>query len=174
MRNLLFFKILYYVLWRQCLVAQLCRILCDPTDHSLPGSSVRGTLQARILEWIAMPSSRGSSNPGSEPASLVSPALASRFFTPGSTWEALLISIFLIKKKKGYWFFFSDSEFKTLFKISLSSASSSHCLLPPSQDQVFDKKPFLPQCFSLSNLGTLPWASFSHIHTCTHTYTKTS
>ena len=63
MRNLLFFKILYYVLWRKRLVAQLCWILCDPTEHSLPGSSVRGTLQARILEWIAMPSSRGSSQP---------------------------------------------------------------------------------------------------------------
>ena len=31
--------------------------LCDPTDHSLPGSSVYGILQARILEWVAMPSS---------------------------------------------------------------------------------------------------------------------
>ena len=32
---------------------------CDPMDHSLPGSSVHGILQARILEWVAMPSSRG-------------------------------------------------------------------------------------------------------------------
>ena len=30
-------------------------ILCDPVDHSLPGSSVHGTLQARILEWVATP-----------------------------------------------------------------------------------------------------------------------
>ena len=35
--------------------------LCDPMDCSLPGSSVRGILQQRILEWVAMPSSRGSS-----------------------------------------------------------------------------------------------------------------
>ena len=34
---------------------------CEPMDCSLPGSSVHGILQARILEWIAMPSSRGSS-----------------------------------------------------------------------------------------------------------------
>ena len=40
---------------------QLCPILCDPMDCSPPGSSVRGILQARILEWVAMPSSRGSS-----------------------------------------------------------------------------------------------------------------
>ena len=35
--------------------------LCDPVDCGLPGSSVHGILQARILEWAAMPSSRGSS-----------------------------------------------------------------------------------------------------------------
>ena len=39
---------------------QSCPNLCDPTDCSPPGSSVHGILQARILEWVAMPSSRGS------------------------------------------------------------------------------------------------------------------
>ena len=34
---------------------QLCLPLCDPTDSSLPGSSVHGTLQARVLEWVAIP-----------------------------------------------------------------------------------------------------------------------
>ena len=42
---------------------QSCPTLCDPMDCSPPGSSVRGILQARILEWVAMPSSRGSSQP---------------------------------------------------------------------------------------------------------------
>ena len=42
-----------------CMHAQLWLILCDPTDCSPPGSSVHGILQARILEWVAMPSSRG-------------------------------------------------------------------------------------------------------------------
>ena len=42
---------------------QLCPALCDPMDCSLPGSSVHGILQARILEWVAMPFSRGSSQP---------------------------------------------------------------------------------------------------------------
>ena len=42
---------------------QLCLTLCDPMDCSPPGSSVHGILQARILEWVAMPSSRGSSQP---------------------------------------------------------------------------------------------------------------
>ena len=42
---------------------QPCLTLCDPMDCSPPGSSVHGILQARILEWVAMPSSRGSSWP---------------------------------------------------------------------------------------------------------------
>ena len=44
-----------------CLVAQSYLTLCDPVDCSPPGSSVMRMLQARILEWVAMPSSRGSS-----------------------------------------------------------------------------------------------------------------
>ena len=40
------------------LVAQLCLTLHNPIDCSTPGSSVHGILQARILEWVAMPSSR--------------------------------------------------------------------------------------------------------------------
>ena len=43
--------------------AQLCPTLCDPMDSSLPGSSVRGILQARILEWVTIPFSRVPSQP---------------------------------------------------------------------------------------------------------------
>ena len=49
---------------------QSCLTLCDPMDGSPPGSSVPGILQARILEWIAMPSSRDLTDPGIEPRSL--------------------------------------------------------------------------------------------------------
>ena len=45
------------------LITQLYPTLCNPTDCSPPGSSVYGILQAGILEWVAMPSSRGSSQP---------------------------------------------------------------------------------------------------------------
>ena len=41
-------------------VAQLCLTLCDPMESSLPGSSIQGILQARILEWVAILFSRGS------------------------------------------------------------------------------------------------------------------
>ena len=46
-----------------CLVAQSCLTLCNLVDYSLWGSSVHGILQARILEWVNMPSSRGSPLP---------------------------------------------------------------------------------------------------------------
>ena len=64
---------------------QLCSTLCDPMNCSLPGSSVHGILQARILEWVAMPSSGDLPDPGIEPTSLTSPALAGGFFTTSAT-----------------------------------------------------------------------------------------
>ena len=59
----------------------LCLTLCDPMDCSLPGFSVHGILQARILEWVAFLPPGELPNPGIEPASLTSPALAGGFFT---------------------------------------------------------------------------------------------
>ena len=46
-----------------CLVPKSCPTVCDPMDCSPPGSSVHGISQARILEWIAISFSRGSSQP---------------------------------------------------------------------------------------------------------------
>ena len=46
---------------RESEVAQSCLTLCDPMDYSPPSSSVHGILQARILEWVAIPFSRESS-----------------------------------------------------------------------------------------------------------------
>ena len=52
-------------------VSQACPTLCDSMGCSLPGSSVHGILQERILKWIAIPFSRGSSQPqGSNPGFL--------------------------------------------------------------------------------------------------------
>ena len=66
------------------LVTQLCLTLCDPMDCSPPGSSVQGVLQARILEWVAISFSRGSSRPRDQtPVSCV----AGRVFTIGVTRE---------------------------------------------------------------------------------------
>ena len=49
--------------------------LCHPMDCRLPGSSVHGIFQARILEWVAIYSSRDLPNPGFEPVSPAAPAL---------------------------------------------------------------------------------------------------
>ena len=59
------------------LVAQSCLTLCNPTDCILTDSSVHGTLQARILEWIAIPFSGDLSNPGIKPRS---PTLQAEYF----------------------------------------------------------------------------------------------
>ena len=75
-----------------CLAAQSHPTLCDPVDCSPPGSSVHGTLQARILEWAATSFSRGASPPRIEPGSLASPPLAGGFFTaapPGKPTDVL-------------------------------------------------------------------------------------
>ena len=60
-----------------------CVRVCGPIDCGPPGSSVRGVLQAGILEWVAIPFSRDLPNPGTKPSSLVSPASAGGFFTIG-------------------------------------------------------------------------------------------
>ena len=66
-----------------------CVRLHNPVDCSLPGSFVHRIFQARILEWVAISSCRGSSRPKDiEPMSLKSPTLVSEFFTTSTTWEA--------------------------------------------------------------------------------------
>ena len=67
--------------------------LCNSMDCSLPGSSVPGILQARILEWVAIPFSRGSSQPRNQTrVSLMSPKLEGGLFTTSPTWEALEVN----------------------------------------------------------------------------------
>ena len=66
--------------WSEVKVAQSCPTLCDPMDYT-----VHGILQARILEWVAFPFSRGSSQPRDR--TQVS-RIAGRFFTSWATREA--------------------------------------------------------------------------------------
>ena len=61
---------------------QSCLTLCDSVDCSPPGSSVRRIFQARILEWVAISFSRGSSPPS---------YITGGFFTNGAAWEAQLL-----------------------------------------------------------------------------------
>ena len=83
------------------LVALSCPTLCNPMNCSTPGSSVHGILQARILQWVAMPSSRGSSQPRDSllfgpPRKPMNPGMGSSLFllqgnfpTQESNWSLL-------------------------------------------------------------------------------------
>ena len=67
------------------LVAQSCLTLYNPMDYSPPGSPVHDILQSRILEWVAIPFSRGSSRPRGQ---IWVSRIAGRFFTVWATREA--------------------------------------------------------------------------------------
>ena len=90
------------------LVAQSFPTLCDPMNCSLPSFSVHGILQARILEWIDIPFSRGSSQ--TRDWILVS-CIAGRFFTISATGKSSLCS--------------NSSNFKLLFPFSWVSFTGS-------------------------------------------------
>ena len=73
-----------------CQVASVVSDFCEPIDCSLPGS-VHGILQARILEWVAVPSPSplvDLPHPGIKPVSPMSPALVGKSFTTNAIWEA--------------------------------------------------------------------------------------
>ena len=95
------------------MVTKLCLTLCNPMDGSPPCYSVHGILQARILEWVAIPFSRGSSQPRDR--THVS-CLAGRFFTtepPGRHPTMLYLKIFF--------FFFFIYAYLTAFSFFLLS-----------------------------------------------------
>ena len=83
----------WLILRRPCMCACMLSCfspvwLCDPVDCSLPGFSVHGILQARILEWLPCPPPGDLPNPGIKPMFVRSPALAGGFFITGTSWEA--------------------------------------------------------------------------------------
>ena len=67
--------------------AQACSILCKPLDCSPPGSSVHGISQEQYWSGLPFPSPGDLSDPGMKLVSLLSPALATGFFTNFATWE---------------------------------------------------------------------------------------
>ena len=76
---------------------QLCPILCNPMDCSLPGSFVHGILQARIVEWIAMSSSKWSTQPRNRTHISGISCIADGFFTCRVTWEAVSTVLIVLK-----------------------------------------------------------------------------
>ena len=99
-------------------VSQSCLTLCESTDWSLSGSSVHGILQARILEWVAYPFSRGSSwlRNGTEVS-----CITGRFFTSWATRDApIVLTLWTFVSKVTSLLFNMLSRFGGLFRISLS------------------------------------------------------
>ena len=92
---------LYVLSVRVLSCAQSCLTLCGPMGYSLPGSSVQGIFQARIMEWVVIPFSRGSSQPRDWTHVSLALALASAFFTTSPCGKQLVIytSLVVISKK---------------------------------------------------------------------------
>ena len=92
-------------------------------DCSPPGSSVHGILWARILEWVAVPSSRDPSEPGIKPMFFTSSALAGGFITTSTTREAVRYFLFILMV---YIFFtYGEMQESGLIKFFLRCASNS-------------------------------------------------
>ena len=78
-----------------CVCVQSCPTLCDPMVCNLPGSSVHGIFQARILDWVAISYFMGSSQPRDQTRVSVSPALAGGSLPPGPT-DCHCMDVFLL------------------------------------------------------------------------------
>ena len=122
-------------------VAQSCPTLCNPMDCSLPGFSIHGIFQARILEWVAISFSRGSSQPRDQtPVSRIAAVAAAkllqacptlcdpisgRHFTIWATREDLTSTIVQFKKKEinHLFFFYYILNILSLFWFSFAGKS---------------------------------------------------
>ena len=100
-QGLIFFSRLW-VPQRVFVCAQPSPTWCDPMDCSLPGSSIHRILQVRILEWIAISFSRGSSWPRDWTHVFASPALAGGLFTTGSSGKPLFGEQLMVIHR-GWW-----------------------------------------------------------------------
>ena len=97
---------------------------------SLPGSSVHGILQARILEWVAIPLPGDLPDPRIEPISLTSPALAGRFFTTSTTWEGGLLACSVFYKQQVFTWVRGRAPYPGLCVTSNKCLSTSGPLFP--------------------------------------------
>ena len=73
-----------------CVYAESCPTLCDPMDCSWPDSSVQGIFQVRILEWVAISSSRGPSQPRDQTHIAYVYCIVRWVLSHCTTWEAAL------------------------------------------------------------------------------------
>ena len=96
-----------------CLVPKSCLTLCDPMVCSLPGSSVQGICQVRILEWVVIPFSRDFANPRIKPAFS---ELAGGFFTTEPLGRPMISNLFSMEGKSSieYFHLFLITRYQTI------------------------------------------------------------
>ena len=128
-------------------VSQLCLTLCDSMDCSLPGSSLDGILQAKILEWVAMPTSRGTSQLRDWSQIF---RTAGRFFTIWATREA-----------HGWWI--GSVQFsRSVVSDSLRPHESQHARPPcpsPTPGVHSDSRPSSQWCHLAISSSVIPFSS---------------
>ena len=96
-----------------------------PMDCSPPGSSVHGILQVETLEWVALPSFRGSSGPRDQTCVSSVSCIGRRVLYPSATWEAPVFLQIYLKKLLVYYYFFSicnTKEGSVTFQLSESNS----------------------------------------------------
>ena len=127
-------------------VTQSWPTLCDPMDYSPPGSSVHGTFQSRILEWVAISSSRGSSRPKDQTS--ISYISRFRFIYHCATWEAPILHLILAKSQKTslryVWMRIPSSWRRLLVELVVTHSLQVPCLVLGKEHP----------SFSLSEIGT--------------------
>ena len=112
--------IFFLLIYPSNLVSHVCMLsciqLCNLKDSSLPGSSVHGILQARVLEWIFISSSRHLPDPGIKPAS---PSFTGEFFT---TEPTVLVGINFIPLRLNHFTYLNFGPFcLIIYLISICS-----------------------------------------------------
>ena len=145
------------------LVFQPCLTLCNPMDDSLPDSSVHGILQARIQEWVAIPSSRGSSQPTDWPrvswtgrqilyCKPHKHSILTNHFLP--IYHFALAEFFPVLRHKGLWYRSSSEPLKWHQSVSTVHTYSIpwwvKCLplnLPTGVPSCYVYHPNMPQCW---------------------------
>ena len=140
---------------------QACPTLCNPVGCSPPSSSVHGISQTRILEWVAMLSSRVSSKP--RDWTLTSPASVGGFFAASATWEACTTiqsckKIFLLAMRTFKIHF--HGSFQIHSTILLTTVTILHT--PPPWLNLFHNRTFL-FLYPLSHVACSPRALFQSI-----------
>ena len=110
---------------------QLCPTLCDPKDCSLPGSSVHGIIQGRILEWAAVPFSRESFPPRDQTHVFCGFHIVGGFSTAVSPGKPHLIYIYgqicLYSFTLGYIYYLSNKIHKDTETIHWDNKLHGHC-----------------------------------------------